>query len=493
LSSSKSYSKNSSIGTYTIPLPAKEDSNSNKLRFDLSTAWTPDTSHTAESDIYYIPMVKPDVELYDILFVNSGGRSVTQTDLTVNETYTVHYLYKNNTDCTVYVKGYDHNKAQITGVFAIPARGKIRVEGAEFTVPNKRVFTVWGGVYLDTVARGNTQYETNGENNQWAIVCGSALPLTLTAITPNAAYREETAVVSSFRLWNHSNDDYTPSENIKVRLRIYKAGETAPFLTLTKNAIVPAGDSNLVYFKWTVPTGLNGKDVTLTADIYDGSEYWSEITNKRATRRYIYYTTPDTRYEENAPAGFTIPAKPDAKSGSAKWSVYEYEGGQFVKKNYAIAIKNDKPNYIEPVTGSTATKTGNDWTMKSGYGIGVKSCSVMVSVAGYASPNYTDSYTMPQYAYALLPEYGYTLATGKAVTLVKTIIDSYGYYVFPEDEEYGEVHFTPLWYPNGDYTIKVVQTDCWTPAGMISVYLITNTITIDGSAYDDWYQGRRLQ
>lgn len=491
LSNTKSFSKNSEIGNYIIPIPNNEDDNSYKLRFDLSTAWVPDASHTTESDTYYIPVVKPDVLLFDIIFVNSDGKSVIQTDLTVGETYTIHYVYENNTDCTVFVKGYNNDKTQIPGVFAIPAGGRIRVAGSEFVVPNERSFTVWGGVYLDTVAMGNTQYETNGKNNQWALVCKSDLPLTLTALTPNAAYREETSVISSFRLWNHCSEDYTPNENIKVRLRIYKDGETTPFLTLNKNVVVPANGNNLVYFKWRVPTGLNGKTVTLTADIYDGSEYWNEITNKRSTRRYDYYTTPDTRYEEKTPAGFTIPTKPDAKSGSAKWTIYEYEDGKFVRKNYAIAIKNDKRNTIEPATGSTATKSGDVWIMKSGYGIGVMSCSVMASVSGYATPDYANSYTLPQYAYALLPEYGYAYASGKAVTLGKKIIDSYGYYVFPEDKEYGNVHFTPLWYPDGDYTVKVVQTDCWTPAGMISVYLITNSITIDGSAYDDWYQGRR--
>ena len=245
-----------------------------------------------------------------------------------------------------------------------------------------------------------------------------------------------------------------------------------------------------MYFKWYVPTGLSGKDVTLKADVYDGSKYWNEISNERSTTPYTYYTTPDTRYEEKAPTGFSIPNTPSARAGSAKWSIYEFIDGAFVKKNYAIAIKNDMTNEIEPATGSTATKSDNKWTMKSGYGISLKSCSVMVSVDGYASPDYT-GYTVPQYAYAALPEYGYTFASGKAVTLGKTTINSYGYYIFPETGSYGNVHFTPLWYPDGKYTVKVVQRDSWTPAGMISTDLITNTITISGNAYDDWYEGRR--
>ena len=490
LSSTKSQTKNSSIGTYTIPLPAKEDTNSYKLKFYMTSAWATDTTHTSENSTYYIPVVKSDVALDDILLVNSAGEYVDHNNLTVNETLTVHYVYKNNTECTVYVKGYNDDKSQISGVFAIPAGETIEVTGASFVVPNRRTFTIWGGVYLDTVVRGNTDYETDGDNNHWALVCRSNLPLTLTAIAPNASYRESTSVISSFRLWNASNDDYAPDANIKVRLRIYKNGQTAPYQTLTKDVIVPANDNNLVYFKWYVPTGLNSKDVTLKADVYDGSKYWNEISNARSTTPYTYYTTPDTRYEENAPSGFSIPTTPSGKNGSATWSLYEYVDGKFVKKNYAIAIKNDMTNEIAPATGSTAEKKNGVWTMKSGYGISLKSCSVMVSVTGYASPDYT-GYTLPQYAYALLPEYGYTFASGKAVTLAKTTINSYGYYVFPNSSDYGRVHFTPLWYPNGNYAVKVVQRDCWTPAGMISAYFIPNTIKIDGNAYDDWYAGRR--
>jgi len=52
------------------------------------------------------------------------------------------------------------------------------------------------------------------------------------------------------------------------------------------------------------------------------------------------------------------------------------------------------------------------------------------------------------------------------------------------------VHFTPLWYPDGSYTVKVFKSDCWTPSGMMTAASVTNTITISGSAYDDWYVAR---
>ncbi len=490
LSKTKSYTKNSSIGTYTIPLPAKDDTNSYRLKFYMTSAWVKDTAHTSENNTYYISVVKPDVELYSILFVNGDGEYADKNDLTVNETLTVHYVYKNNTDCTVYVKGYNDDLSQIPGVFAIPAGETIEVEGAEFVVPDKRTFNIWGGVYLDTVERGNTRYETDKLNNSWATVCHTNPPLSLTAIAPNAAYREGTDVVSSFKIWNGVSKDYIPSDGVKVRLRIYRDGAASPFKTITKDVVVPASSYNLVYFKWMVPTNLGGKNVTLKADIYYGGEYWSKISNERATTPYSIYTTPDTQYEETAPSGFSIPSKPSGTTGAATWWIYEYENGSLVKKTYKVTLSKSTPNKIEPATGETAYKTDGVWTMKSGYGISLQSRILVNPVYG-TNIAASDSYTLPQYVYALFPEYNYAFADGKAATLNKVTGESYQYFEFPLLQNYGNVHFTPLWYPDGSYTVKIVQSDCWTPAGMISLGIVPNSITISGNAYDDWYAGRR--
>ncbi len=490
LSKTKSYTKNSSIGTYTIPLPAKEDTNSYRLKFDLGTAWNTDKAHTTESTTYYLPVVKSDVELFDILLVDGDGNYVDKSNLTVNDTLTVHYVYKNNTDCKVYVKGYNDDKTQIPGVYAIDPGETIEVEGSEFIVPNERTFYIWGGVYLDTVARGNTDYETDGTNNHWLTVCHSNIPLSLTAIAPNAPYREGTDVISSFRIWNYVWEDYIPSDGLKVRLRVYKDGATTPFKTVTKNVVVPAASSNLVYFKWKVPTGLSGKNVTLKADIYYDGQYWNEISNKRATTLYTHYQTPDTQYEENAPSGFNIPANPSGSTGAANWWIYEYQNGSFVKKTYQVTLSKSSPNKIEPATGETAEKVGGVWTMKSGYGISLQS-RILINNAYGSNIASSDSYTLPQYAYAAFPEYGYVHSENKATTLNKVAGEAYSYFEFPSFGSYGKVHFTPLWYPDGSYTVKIVQSDCWTPSGMISTTIIPNTIKINGNAYDDWYAGRR--
>ena len=487
---SSPYKKNSSIGTYTVPLPANTNANSNKLKFSLTTAWSTDTAHTTETSSYYIPVVKSDVEITDMKLVDSSGHYVDRTSLTVGQTLTVHYFYKNNTDCTVYVKGYNDDGSQISGVYAIPANGTIEVTGASHTVPNSRSYTIWGGVYLDTVAKGNTDYESNGTNNAKNFECKAKLPLVLTPIDPNASYREGTDVISSFYLVNQWKDNVTPASNVSVRLRIYKNGQNTPIITLTKNAVVPANDKNLIYFKWKVPTGLGGKNVTLKADVYDGSAYYNLVSNERATKPYTYEQTPDTQYEENAPTGFKAPSAPTGKPGIASWDEWIYTGGKFTKVSYGIAIVKTTVNTVTPETGETAKKVGGVWVMKSGYGFSVKSRISVTKAAGTTLPD-DAAYTLPQYGYVVYPEYNYSEASGKYTTMKLEKVSSYDTFVLPAFKTYGKVHFTPLWYPNGDYIVQIVHSDCWTPAGMISRYIIPNTIKIEGSAYDDWYAGRR--
>lgn len=485
LSKTRPYAKNSSIGTYTIPPPASSDDNSYRLKFDLTTAWRSDAAHTTETSTYYIPIIKADVELYEIRLIDKDGYYADPTDLTVGEKLTVRYVYKNNTDCKVYVEGYNDDKSRLGGVYAIPAGGTVNVDGVTFTVPNEREFTMWGGVYLEGAGIYDTSCESNGANNEKTLTCSSKLPLTLTPITPNAAYRESTDVITSYWLNNKSSYNYTPSDNITIRFRVYNASGRLIKTASKTQAVVPGNDKNLVYFKWTVPTGLGSARLTIKADILEDGGYYAPVSKSYSTVPYLKYVTPDTQYEEKAPTGFSIPSAPSEVNERAAWWEYRYERGVFVKKHYGISI-GIWSGGITPDKRSGAELIGGRWTMKSGYGITVKIPIGIKSVVGCLNPD-ASMHTEAQYAYIAVPEYRYAFAPGKCRTLER----SKDCWVLPINGAYRRVHFTPLWYPDGGYTSFIMQSDMWTPAGMIRSGHAANTITIKDSAYDDWYVGRR--
>ena len=486
ISQSSSYNRYSSLYPYRVPDNSTNTGGSNRIPIDLTSAWYSDTGRTYESTWIDIPIVKADVELTQIRLIGDSGYYLDPQNLEAGQNVTVQYTYRNNTSFTVYINGYNNDRTQISGIYAIPAYGTINVNGYSFEVPNQRSISIWGGVYLEGLGIYHTGYETNGTNNSLTLTCNVNHPLRLSPITPNATYREATSVITSYWLTNEYRDSYTPASNITVRFRAYRSNGTL-ITTVTKTqAVVPGNDMNLIYFKWNVPTGLNYGNVIVMADVLQNGVYYNLVSRSYATMPYYYYETPDTQFETNAPAGFSIPTAPTNQTGYATWWEYTYNGSSFVRNYYGIGVYSGGTNTVTPATGATATQNGSTWVMKSGYGISLQAYNALTTVSGYQTP-YSTAYTSAQYGYAVFPEYGYASTIGRYRTLER--IGSYFY--FRPNGSYGKVHFTPLWYPDGNYTVKVIKSDCWTPSGMIISESVTNTVQISGSIYDDWYVGRK--
>lgn len=95
-------------------------------------------------------------------------------------------------------------------------------------------------------------------------------------------------------------------------------------------------------------------------------------------------------------------------------------------------------------------------------------------------------YTYGQTAVSYFPEFGYgtywrllerlTSGTTARFQFAKNIYSTYNQ----------RVHFSPVWFPDGSYTVNTHVMDIWTPAGMLAMNL-TDDVTISGSLYDDWH------
>ena len=479
LSAGASRTYTSALGYVTVPLAST-------MKFTLTSAWYSDTKRTKETTTYTLPIIKADAELNDIILKDKDGNVLDSQNLEIGETVYIYYRYKNNTDIAIQIDGYGNDGKQINPsntFYTIAANKTILVSGGSITVSDEASFTLWGGVYLHGMKKGDTSYESNGKNNELTLTCHTKCPLSLVPITPNASYREGTTVISSFWLKNKSSRDFIQSDNVTATFTVKKADGTV-ITTITKNElVVPGEDQNLVYIKWTVPEGLNNGKITIDAVLsVDGEEKFS-TTKKYSTILYTVYSTPDTQYESAAPEGFTVPSTPSASAQYASWWIYTYANGTFTKNEYCVGLADTAT--ITPATGETDYMKSSKTYMKSGYGIRISAVPKIVSVEGYTAAT-TAMYTAPQYVTALFPEFGYKTTKNNCRTLMK----SGGSWIFRENGSYGNVHFTPLYFPDGNYIVQVKYSDIWTPGGMIAVTTKTNTITISGSAYDDWYIGR---
>ena len=306
--------------------------------------------------------------------------------------------------------------------------------------------------------------------------------LFLEAVMPNASYRENTDVVTSFNIINKGADGCVPNDSVSVVFKVYRNSTVIKTVT-QNNIVVPGNGKNLLYFKWTVPDGITAEKLYISAEIHEGGKTYGMVKNEYTICKYIVYSTPDTQYAASAPSGFTVPAVPAETSETAKWSVWVYEDGAFRKVNYGIKISGSAP-VITPDASANASQSDGIWVMKSGYGYGISLSNGVNTISGYTEAP-SSAYTDLQYALGLFPEFGYTVSADNCRTLELVS----GKWSFRQNGDYGRIHFTPLWYPDGPYTAGVLQSDCWTPAGMIQRKTNTNTITISGSAYDDWYIG----
>ena len=307
--------------------------------------------------------------------------------------------------------------------------------------------------------------------------------IVIVPIEPNAAYRENTDVISSFWLVNISGDDYTPSTGAKVVFSVYNAsgqkiaGETQDF-------VVPNNDKNLAYFKWRVPNGYGGSNVTIKAYIDDGPYEYNHVERSYRIASFDTLTTPNTSYKDKAPDGFRVPSTTFNNGTNARWWQYSYSGGAFVKKEYAVGNTVSNVTLTTPTNPTAYTSNGKLY-MKSGYGFECSYTHSMATISGYQSTSASQS-VAPQYFYALFPEYNYTYGANQC----RSFEAISGRKVFVNATGMNRQHFTPIYYPDGEYKFQIVLSDCWTPAGMLTTYK-TVTIQIDGNMYDDWYVGRK--
>lgn len=339
------------------------------------------------------------------------------------------------------------------------------------------VFTDANDLYNKLAMRitGDVVFTANWEDYE-------VIDLDIVPIEPNAPYRLGTEVVTSYWIVNSANFDITPEQSIAAELIVYD-GSTNVGGGIKHDIVIPEMDKNLIYFKWEVPEGITTDKLTLTCILMVEDEEYKTISGEYAVTPYSVYSTPDTQYEKYAPSGFTVPNVPENSPGYARWWEYEYDNGNFIKKDYSLGIDVTDTERIYSESNDSLMYS---FLIKSGYPFSTYFINSISQVSGYDFPN-NNAYTEIQYINAKFPEFGYQSGNGLSRTLFK---DEYEQWQFRNNGNYGSVHFIPLYYPDGDYYVSFEKSDLWTPAGMIKGEMISNPLVIEGDAYDDWYIGR---
>lgn len=345
----------------------------------------------------------------------------------------------------------------------------------------------------------NKSAETNPNNNSVSTtinIISDSYGFAIEALTGSARYKEGTDVMTSYIVYNNSERMVLPDANATAKFTAYYYNGSSK-VTITNQTwsgvVIPVGESNLVYFKWSVPNNLEGKTVYCECSInLDGKLKEGNTSDNSATLSTViadrgYSQTTNPGYSEEAPSSYYTTSAPTVKSGSASWTMWEYQNGSFVEVKYGIKISTTNPSIRPGLTCETAIYSGGSWTMKSGYGISMTYSPYITSLSGSTMPS-SSAYTGIQTVYATFPENVYSTSANKYRTL--EYYDSYWRFVKNSGADGNErLHYIPVWVEDGSYRVSVTVTDVWTPAGLITSVRNSNVITIDGNIFDDYYVG----
>lgn len=129
------------------------------------------------------------------------------------------------------------------------------------------------------------------------------------------------------------------------------------------------------------------------------------------------------------------------------------------------------PDINDPTAGSNS--------IKSGYGVNEV-------VSAVVTTNDNSAVTMIQNVHSYFPEFYYQTYNRMLERTSGQLNARFEFKSNPYSTYGSRTHFTPIWYPDGNYVIYTYVQDCWTPAGMLSANL-SNGVTINGDLWDDWH------
>ena len=258
------------------------------------------------------------------------------------------------------------------------------------------------------------------------------------------------------------------------------------------NIVIPSGDSQIAWVKWHTPS--EPQDITIYVSTNKGSLSQSTIRAKVVDLSGNDPPDPKATDTMGSWAASSVPSR-ETKTYAA-WSVWwakwhPYWVWHSTGKNTGYWVDDGwydyfRDNYSASMTATTRIEpdekvpTASGDLMKSGYGV-TNTVTATVSTSAPLS-----HYTYGQTAVSYFPEFGYgtywrllerlTSGTTARFQFAKNIYSTYNQ----------RVHFSPVWFPDGSYTVNTHVMDIWTPAGMLAMNL-TDDVTISGSLYDDWH------
>jgi len=299
-------------------------------------------------------------------------------------------------------------------------------------------------------------------------------------------YRVNTEVITSVMV---SGGQSSPDRPARVTFRIngvaYNVG----------NIYYPSGDSQLAWVRWTTPP--TPQDMVITVSV-SGPGSAQGVINVNITD--LGQNEPPNPVADDRNDLFVHASVPNrTQSASASWGVWRPWWNEYWVWHSDIDDEGVDNGYwcdhgwwefsfdrysanlsaAMSIAPDTHSPTASGRVMKSGYGIN------QVVTSNVTSTQIT-AVTATQNAVSYFPEFRYE----EYWRLLERTSGGYSARFEFRRNDYStyknRTHFTPVWMPDGPYTVNTWLIDSWTPVGMLSMNL-TDSLTIRGSLWDDWH------
>ncbi len=296
-------------------------------------------------------------------------------------------------------------------------------------------------------------------------------------------YRVNTEVITSVMISGGQSDPERPTRvSFIIDGRTYNVG----------NVYYPSGDSQLAWVKWTTPD--TEQDMVIDVIVNGPGSITNSIINVKIVD--LDKNPPPNPVADDRNDSFSYASVPNREEKTnANWSIWspwwraywmwhstgedsgywcDHGWWEFDLQQYTARLSSDMS-----IKNDSKNPTASGSAFKSGYGINQ-------TVTGNVSSNQSSAITYAQNAVSYFPEFRYETywrllerVSGGSNARFEFKKNNYSTYK-------NRTHFTPIWMPDGAYTVNTWLIDAWTPDGMLSMNL-TDTLTIKGNLWQDWH------
>ena len=296
-------------------------------------------------------------------------------------------------------------------------------------------------------------------------------------------YRVSTEVITSVMISGGQSDPDNPtSVSFEIEGRTYNVG----------NVYYPRGDSQLAWVKWTTPD--TEQDMIINVSVYGSGSITKSTINVKIVD--LDKNPPPNPVADDRNDSFNYAPVPNRDQKiTANWSIWspwwqeywvwhstgddlgywcDHGWWEFDLDQYSARFSADMK-----IINDSKNPTANGSVFKSGYGI-----NQLINAS--ISSNQSSAITYPQNAVSYFSEFRYETYW----RLLERVSDGSNARFEFKKNKYStyknRTHFSPIWMPDGAYTLNTWVIDAWTPDGMLSMSL-TDSLTIRGNLWQDWH------